>query len=52
MYGFGVGCFFFDESGELCIPSVDNHGVVFALACVFVYRVRVGVSIENAILYT
>ena len=42
---------FFDESGELYIPSVDNHGVLFALVCVFcVNRVRVGVSIENAIL--
>ena len=40
----------FDESGEFDIPSVDNHGVLFALVCVFVYRVQVVVSIEHAIL--
>ena len=42
----------FNESGELDIPSVDNHGVLFALVYIFVYRVRVGISIENAILCT
>ena len=41
----------FDESGEFDIPSINNHGVLFALVCVFcVNRVQVGVSIENAIL--
>ena len=40
----------FNESGELDILSIDNYSVLFALVCVFVYKVRVGVSIENAIL--